>query len=65
MLVISVEIIYLGEILRTGGQEIGDDEKNVSSVSDTIANASFVFHLLLTAALRWMLMSFPVSTWRD
>lgn len=27
MLVISVEIMCLGEILRTGGQEIDDDEK--------------------------------------
>lgn len=27
VLVISVEIMCLGEILRTGGQEIDDDEK--------------------------------------
>lgn len=49
MLVISVEIICLGEILRTGGQETDDDEKNVSSICDMVVNASFVFHLLLTA----------------
>lgn len=54
MLVISVKTACLGEMSRTVGEKIGEMvmEQNLSSIIDMIANAPFVFLLLLTASLR-------------
>lgn len=54
MLVISVKTACLGEMSRIVGEKIGEMvmEQNLSSIIDMIANAPFVFLLLLTASLR-------------
>lgn len=54
VLVISVKTACLGEMSRTVGEKIGEMvmEQNLSSIIDMIANAPFVFLLLLTASLR-------------
>lgn len=54
MLVVNVKITCLGGEMLTSGQENrrDGDEKKPYLVIDMIANASFSFHLLLTATLR-------------
>lgn len=68
MLVIIVKIARIGgEMPRTDGREnrAGDDKKNLSSVINMIENASCVFHLLFTVALKYILTSFPLYTQGD
>lgn len=54
VLVVNVKITCLGGEMLTSGQENrrDGDEKKPYLVIDMIANASFSFHLLLTATLR-------------